>query len=279
LRILLTGANGQVGWELKSTLAALGEVKAFDRSELDLADVPRLVAAVRTLQPEAIVNAAAYTAVDKAESERDTAFAVNATAPRVLAEEAKRAGALFVHYSTDYVFDGAKPAPYVEADVPSPINVYGESKLAGERAIAKSGCRHLVLRTSWVYGPRGKNFFLTMRRLAKERPELRVVDDQLGAPTSSLAIARATLRLLERRAQGLYHMTAAGETTWCGFARAILARAGLATPVIGIRTEDYPTPARRPRNSRLDCARLKAECGVSLAPWEEQLDEVTLHAA
>jgi len=203
---------------------------------------------------------------------------VNATAPRVLAEEAKRSGALLVHYSTDYVFDGAKPAPYQETDTPNPIGVYGESKLAGEQAIARSGCRHLVLRTSWVYGPRGKNFYLTMRRLAKERPELRVVDDQVGAPTSSLAIARATAQLLEKGAQGLYHMTAAGETTWCGFARAILARAGIATPVVAIRTEDYPTPARRPRNSRLDCARLKAEHGVSLPPWAEQLAEVTLHA-
>jgi dTDP-4-dehydrorhamnose reductase len=278
LRILLTGANGQVGWELRRTLAPLGEVKAFDRFGLDLADAPKLVAAVRALQPAVIVNAAAYTAVDKAESERELAFAVNATAPRVLAEEAKRSGALLVHYSTDYVFDGAKPAPYVEADAPDPINVYGESKLAGEQAIARSGCRHLVLRTSWVYGPRGRNFYLTMRRLARERAELRVVDDQVGAPTSSLAIARATARLLQAGAQGLYHLTAAGETTWCGFARALLARAGIATPVVAIRTEDYPTPARRPRNSRLDCSRLLAEWGVALAPWEEQLAEVTLHA-
>ena len=273
MRILLTGATGQVGWELRKTLAPLGEVKAFDRFGLDLADPPPLVATVRALQPAVIVNAAAYTAVDKAESERDPAFAVNARAPRVLAEEAKRIGALLVHYSTDYVFDGGKAMPYTEEDAPHPINVYGESKLAGERAIAGSGCRHLILRTSWVYGPRGRNFYLTMLRLAKERPELKVVDDQVGAPTSSLEIARATARLLEKRAQGLYHMAAAGETSWCGFARAILKGAEIATPVVAIRTEDYPTAARRPRNSRLDCARLRAEHGISLAPWDEALAE------
>jgi dTDP-4-dehydrorhamnose reductase len=162
----------------------------------------------------------------------------------------------------------------VEDDAPNPINVYGESKLAGEQAIARSGCRFLLLRTSWVYGPRGRNFYLTMLRLARERPELRVVDDQVGAPTSSPAIARATAQLIEKGARGLYHMTAAGSTSWCGFARAILRHAGVATPVAPIRTEDYPTPARRPRNSRLDCSKLRAEHGVSLAPWEEALAEV-----
>jgi dTDP-4-dehydrorhamnose reductase len=275
LRILLTGATGQVGWELRRTLAPLGEVKPFDRFGLDLADTPPLVATVRALQPEVIVNAAAYTAVDKAETERDLAFAVNATAPRVLAEEAKRIGALLVHYSTDYVFDGGKADPYVEEDATRPINAYGASKLAGEQAIQASGCRHLILRTSWVYGPRGKNFYLTMLRLAKERSELKVVDDQRGVPTSSLEIARATATLLDKGAQGLYHMTAAGETSWCGFARAILERAGIATPVVPIRTQDYPTPAARPPNSRLDCSKLRAAHGVSLAPWERALDEVT----
>jgi dTDP-4-dehydrorhamnose reductase len=274
LRILLTGATGQVGWELRRTLAPLGEVKFFDRFGLDLADTPPLVATVRALQPAVIVNAAAYTAVDKAESERDLAFAINATAPRVLAEEAKRIGALLVHYSTDYVFDGEKASPYVEDDPTHPLSVYGASKLAGEQAIARSGCRHLTLRTSWVYGPRGRNFYLTMLRLAKERPELKVVDDQVGAPTSSLEIARATAALLAKGAQGLYHMAAAGETSWCGFARAILKRAGLATPVAAIRTEDYPTPAKRPRNSRLDCSKLRRETGIALAGWEAALDEV-----
>jgi dTDP-4-dehydrorhamnose reductase len=279
LKILLTGATGQVGWELRRTLAPLGEVKAFDRFGLDLADAPTVVASVRALQPDVIVNAAAYTAVDKAETERDVAFAVNAAAPRVLAEEATRSGALLVHYSTDYVFDGEKATPYVEADATNPINVYGASKLAGERAIAAAGGRYLIMRTSWVYGPRGRNFYLTILRLAKQRPELRVVDDQIGAPTSSLAISRATVDLLRRGALGLYHMSAAGETSWCGFARAILARAGIGTPVHAIGTEDYPTPARRPRNSRLDCSKLRAEHGVSLAPWEEQLAEVTLAAS
>jgi len=278
LRILLTGATGQVGWELRKSLAPLGEVKFFDRFGLDLAEPSQLVAAARALRPETIVNAAAYTAVDKAESERDAAFAVNATAPGVLAEEAKRLGALLLHYSTDYVFDGEKAEPYVEADPTHPISAYGESKLAGEQAILKSGCRHLILRTSWVYGPRGKNFYLTMLRLARERPELRVVDDQMGAPTSSLAIARATATLIEEGAQGLYHMTATGDTSWCGFARAILARSGIATPIVPLRTEDYPTPAKRPRNSRLDCSRLRSDFGVALAPWEEQLSEVTLAA-
>lgn len=274
MRILLTGATGQVGWELRKTLAPLGEVRVFDRFGLDLADAPVLVATVRALQPDVVVNAAAYTAVDKAEAERDLAFAVNATAPRVLAEEARRIGALLVHYSTDYVFDGEKADPYVEEDATRPINAYGASKLAGEQAILASGCRHLILRTSWVYGPRGKNFYLTMLRLARERPELKVVDDQVGAPTSSLEIARATATLLAKGSQGLYHMSAAGETTWCGFARAILERAGSATPVVAIRTAEYPTPAKRPRNSRLDCSKLRAEHGVALARWDEALAEV-----
>jgi dTDP-4-dehydrorhamnose reductase len=278
LKILLTGRSGQVGWELERSLAPLGQVTASDLATLDLADADATRRAVRAAKPDMIVNAAAYTAVDKAESERDAAFAVNATAPGVLAEESKRAGALLVHYSTDYVFDGTKQAPYAEDDPPNPLNVYGASKLAGERAIVASGCRHLILRTSWVYGPRGSNFMLTMLRLARERPELQVVDDQIGAPTSSLAIARATAQLLRRGAGGLYHLTAAGAVTWCGFARAILARAGIATPVRAIRTEDYPTPAKRPRNSRLDCSRLRADFGLSLAPWEEQLSEVTFDA-
>jgi dTDP-4-dehydrorhamnose reductase len=259
---------------LRKTLAPLGEVKAFDRFGLDLSEVPPLVATVRALQPDVIVNAAAYTAVDKAEAERDLAFAVNATAPRALAEEASRIGAFLVHYSTDYVFDGEKADPYAEQDAARPINVYGESKLAGERALLASGCRHLVLRTSWVYGSRGRNFYLSMLRLAKERPELRVVDDQVGAPTSSLEIARASAVLIGKGAQGLYHLTAEGATTWCGFARALLERAGIATPVVAIRTADYPTPAKRPRTSRLDCSKLRAEQGVSLAEWEQGLQEV-----
>ena len=278
MKILLLGRNGQVGWELERSLAPLGEVTSLGRADLDLRDAARIREAVRAAGPDAIVNAAAYTAVDKAESERDAAFAVNAAAPGVLAEEARREGAFLVHYSTDYVFDGAKATPYVEDDATNPLNVYGASKLAGERAIAATGCRHLILRTSWVYGPRGSNFMLTMLRLARERAELRVVDDQVGAPTSSSAIARATASALARAIRspelaGLYHLAAAGETSWCGFARAIFQQAGVATPVVPIRTEEYPTPARRPRNSRLDCSRLRNALGVTLAPWQAGLAE------
>ena len=274
MRILLTGRNGQVGWELERALAPLGEMIATDRSTLDLTSEEQIRSVVRAVKPNVIVNAAAYTAVDKAESEPELAMRINGFAPGVLAEEAKRLGALLVHYSTDYVFDGEKATPYDEDDEPNPINVYGRTKLEGERAVKASGCRHLVLRTSWVYGARGKNFLLTMLRLARERSELRVVDDQVGAPTSSGAIARATAQCLRRNAQGLYHFAAAGRVSWCGFARAILARARIDTPVVAIRSEDYPTPARRPRNSCLDCSRLRADCGVSIASWEEMLTEV-----
>ncbi|HEX6266246.1 MAG TPA: dTDP-4-dehydrorhamnose reductase, partial [Burkholderiales bacterium] len=237
MRILLVGRNGQVGRELAQALAPLGEVNAPSRAQLDLTDADRIAAVVRGASPEVIVNAAAYTAVDRAESEPDAAFSVNASAPRLLAEEAARLGALLVHYSTDYVFDGEKAGPYAEDDTPRPLNVYGASKLAGERAIAAAGCRHLILRTSWVYGPHGSNFMRTILRAARERPELRVVDDQWGAPTSSTALARATARLLPSHPEGLYHITAAGKTTWYGFARAIVARAGLRTPVVPIRSE------------------------------------------
>lgn len=278
MRILLLGRDGQVGRELARSLAPLGEVSALGRAQLDLSDAGRISEAVRGASPEIIVNAAAYTAVDRAESEPQLAFALNAAAPGVLAAEAARLGALLVHYSTDYVFDGAKAGAYVEDDAPHPLNVYGSSKLAGERAIAAAACRHLILRTSWVYGPHGSNFMLAILRAARERPELRVVDDQVGAPTSSVALARATAQVLRAGAEGLYHMSAAGKTSWCGFARAILARAGLHTPVVPIRSEQYPSAARRPRNSLLDNSRLRAACGVALAPWEEGLAEVPFAA-
>ncbi|MGH8746144.1 MAG: dTDP-4-dehydrorhamnose reductase [Burkholderiales bacterium] len=274
MKILLTGRNGQVGWELKRALAPLGEIVATNRSTLDLESEEQIRSVVRAVRPEVIVNAAAYTAVDKAESEPELAMRINGFAPGVLAEEAKRVGALLVHYSTDYVFDGEKAAPYVEEDEPNPINAYGRSKLAGERAIQGVGGRHLILRTSWVYGGRGKNFLRTIVRLAREKSELRIVDDQVGAPTSSSAIARATTQLLNRSADGLYHLSASGRVSWCGFARAILARADIGIPVVAIRSEDYPTPARRPRNSCLDCSHLRADYGLALAPWEVQLSEV-----
>jgi len=294
LKILLIGCNGQVGWELARLLPALGELRATAREDLDLADADAVRRAVRDARPELIVNAAAYTAVDKAESEPELAMRINGIAPGVMAEEAKRAGALLVHYSTDYIFDGAKRAAYVEDDAPAPLNAYGRTKLAGELAIRESGCRHLILRTSWVYGPQGANFVRTMLRLAQTRGELRVVDDQRGAPTSSLQLARATLELIggaggaitaaavgdAKSRAGLYHAAAAGETTWFGFAQAIFedwARQTGATSraphLIAIPSSDYPTPARRPANSRLDSSRLAAVFGVRLGPWREALGE------
>lgn len=273
MRILLTGSQGQVGWELQRTLAPQGEVIACDRSQLDLADANRIAEVVRAARPNIIVNAAAYTAVDKAESEPGLAHTVNARAPALLAEEAKKLGALLVHYTTDYVFDGSKSGPYTEDDTPNPLGVYGRTKLEGERAIQSAGCRHLILRTSWVYGPRGKNFLLTMLRLAKERDELRVVDDQVGAPTTAAMIAEATSIILSARAEadGLYHMSASGHVSWCGFARAILRGAGLNTRVTAIPSSEYPTPAKRPVNSVLDNAKLQRELGLRLPEWENGL--------
>lgn len=294
IRALVTGARGQVGFEMARALEGRAEVVALDRAALDLARPEAIAACVREVRPALIVNAGAYTAVDRAESEVEAARAVNARAPAVLAEEARRSGALLVHYSTDYVFDGAKPGPYAEGDSPAPLNAYGATKLEGERAVAASGCPHLVLRTSWIYAPRGRNFLITMLQLARTREELRVVDDQRGAPTSSGELARATVRILAPGAgpitgadleragarAGLYHATAAGETTWFGFAQAIFelwaARAGAAfrpPRLVPIPARDYPTPARRPANSVLSNERLLATFGVRLAPWREGLAE------
>jgi dTDP-4-dehydrorhamnose reductase len=274
-RILLTGISGQVGWELQRTLQPLGEVIAADRARCDLADPDKLRSVLRELKPTIIVNPAAYTAVDKAESEAALAQAINGTAPGIFAEEAKRLGALLVHFSTDYVFDGAKPTPYVETDPTGPLGTYGLSKLAGEQAIAASGCRHLIFRTCWVYGARGHNFLRTMLRLAGERDELRVVDDQHGAPTWSRMIAETTTLALARHAgqQGIYHLAASGTTTWHGFATAIIETANSlgmldkAPPVRRIASADFPTPAKRPANSRLCCDRLRDDFGLNQPEW------------
>jgi len=272
VKILLTGKNGQVGWELARSLAPLGEIIAHDHASLELADADAICSVVRDIKPAIIVNAAAYTAVDKAESEPDAARAINAHAPRVLAEEARKLGALLVHYSTDYVFDGTKPGSYVETDTANPISVYGQSKLQGELAIQASGCRHLIFRTSWVFGPHGGNFLLTMLRLAGERSELKIVDDQFGAPTSSRMIADATAHALRvDGAEGLFHLTASGRTSWCGFAREIFKTAGLNTMVTPITSDQYPTAARRPLNSSLDCCKLSKAFDFTPPPWQESL--------
>ena len=296
MRTLLIGPSGQVGSALLERRASLGEVVPLDHPELDLASADSIHRAVRELRPQVIINAAAYTAVDQAEREETLAFRVNAHGPAILAEEAARLGALLVHFSTDYVFDGEKPTPYVETDPPNPLNVYGRSKLAGDQAIQASGCRYLIFRTSWVYGSSGKNFVLTMLRLAREGKPLRVVDDQHGAPTSSRQIARAVREILlagearremapddmkrVRAASGLYHATAAGVTTWFGFAAAILAeRARMpgacvtAPKLTPITTGEYNAPAKRPANSVLSNAKLAATFGVRMQSWERGLEE------
>lgn len=271
MKILLTGPTGQVGWELAQKLAAIGEVVRLDRRALDLADADAIRAKVREVRPDVIVNAAAYTAVDRAESEPDRAMAINGRAPGVFAEEAKRLGVLLIHYSTDYVFDGTKAAPYSEDDTPNPLSVYGRSKLEGERAIQASGCRHLILRTSWVYAARGQNFLLTMLRLGAERPELRVVDDQRGAPTWARDIAAATVKLISSSPNGLLHVTASGVTTWHGFASEIMRQTGSATAIHRIRSDEYKTTARRPANSVLDSSRLRAIAGNVMPAWDSSL--------
>jgi dTDP-4-dehydrorhamnose reductase len=307
-KILLFGRSGQLGWELARKLASRGELTVLGSAEVDFARPEAIRAAVRAVQPSLIVNAAAYTAVDKAESEPDLAWAINAEAPGVLAEEAARTGSLLVHYSTDYVFDGAKPAPYVETDLTNPINVYGKAKLGGEQAIARamagSNGRWLIFRTSWVYGARGSNFLLTILRLANERSELRIVDDQIGAPTSSEAIAQATAAVLARVFaadsptgtssqppsnvpfptlpadwSGIYHLTCSGAISWFGFAKEFLTCTAHATgspapTLIPISTSEFPRPARRPANSRLSCDLLCETFGVTLQPWQRALEWV-----
>ncbi len=275
MKILLTGCAGQLGRELKRSLACLGEVIACDRSQLDLARADPLRARLRSIAPTVIINAAAYTAVDKAEAEPGLADTINSLAPGILAEEARRLDALLIHYSTDYVFDGTKATAYTEDDAPAPLSAYGRSKLGGERAIAAAGGRHLIFRTSWVYGLHGANFMKTMLRLARERDELRVVGDQVGAPTWTRHLADATSLVLARKEipDGLYHLAAAGETSWHGYAEAIFGealRAGLLEdiPVVHrIASADFPLSAARPANSRLDCSRFRRDFGLALPDW------------
>lgn len=284
MKILLFGRNGQVGWELQRSLAPLGELIALDRrSELhaDLAHPEGLRETVRRVAPQVIVNAAAHTAVDKAESEPELAHAVNALAPAALAEEAAAIGACLVHYSTDYVFNGSGTEPWHEEAPTAPLNTYGRTKLAGEGAIRASGCRHLILRTSWVYAARGGNFAKTMLRLARERETLSVVDDQFGAPTGAELIADVTAHalraLLDRAAlSGTYHLAAAGETSWHGYAKHVIALAARLGASMKVRDEAiaavpssaFPTPARRPANSRLSTAKLSAAFGLTMPAWE-----------
>lgn len=293
MKLLLLGGNGQVGRELRRVLPGLGEVVVGTRdgTDADVAaafDVPEALAGlVRRVAPDVVVNAAAYTAVDRAEGEPAAAFRVNADAPAALARGCAEAGALLVHYSTDYVFDGRSPRPYREDDATAPLGVYGASKLAGEEAIRASGARHAILRTAWVYAAHGRNFLQTMLRLAHERDELRVVADQIGAPTPARWIAEATVQLLRRGVahSGTWHLVAAGETSWHGFAEAIMDEAQAAgllprrPQVLPIATADYPTPARRPAYSVLDTTKLQREFGIAPPHWRAGLRATLLEVA
>ena len=286
MKILLIGKNGQVGWELRRTLAPLAEVVAVDYPEINLADTRALRQFVAGTRPTVVVNAAAYTAVDKAETETELCRQINAVAPGVLAEEAKKIGALMVHYSTDYVFDGAKTSPYVETDAPNPLGAYGRSKWEGDRAVQASGADHLIFRLCWVYGARGQNFMLTMQRLARERETLRVVGDQFGCPTWSRLIAETTALALKQVLAGAnrsaynseYHLAASGQTNWHGFASRIIEWMPEAErkcrAMEKIATAEYPTPARRPANSVLDCGKLRKTFGLRLPDWEASLRQV-----
>jgi dTDP-4-dehydrorhamnose reductase len=271
LRILLTGRNGQVGWELERALPALGEVVATDRSTLDVADPEAIRRVVRDIRPNVIVNAAAYTAVDRAESEPDVAMRVNAVAPGVLAEEAKRLGALMVHYSTDYVFDGRKRSPYREDDAPNPISHYAHTKLEGERAIAASGCNELILRTSWVYGPRAANFYQIIRRKAAAGEPMMMVDDQTSVPTTSAFLAAHTVALLGKKASGLLHLVPSGAATRYEFAREVVKATGSQSRVTAVSTDYFPSAAARPTYSVLDNSKAARLLGYALPDWKELL--------
>jgi dTDP-4-dehydrorhamnose reductase len=289
-RFLITGANGQLGFELQRALAPLGEVVACGRDACDLSNPDSIRAALRAAKPNVILSAGAYTAVDKAESEPDLARAINAAAPGILGEEAAKLGALVIHFSTDYVFDGTKPSAYREEDATNPLGVYGKTKLEGEKALAASGADHLIFRTSWVFGAHGKNFIKTILRLASSRDELRIVADQFGAPTGAALLADASAHIATRYLRdgrenfpfGLYHFAAGGETSWHGFAQHIVAKATAAnsplkvTPerILPITTPEYPTPAARPANSRLDTSKFRSAFGLHLPDWTHGVDQV-----
>jgi|SRR5690606_15573548 len=289
MRILLTGKNGQVGFELRRSLAVLGQVRALGTADCDLSDASAIRQMVRAYRPDVIVNPAAYTAVDKAESESALAHAINAQAPAVLAEEAQSLGALLVHFSSNYVFDGAQAVAYTEADAPKPQGAYGASKWAGERAVAMACQRHLILRTSWVVGAHGSNFAKTILRLASEREALNVVADQWGAPTSAALLADVAAHVVRQAQQcpgdfpyGLYHVAGAGETNWHAYAAYVIERARQAgwpirvapDAIRAITSAEHPSPARRPANSRLDTASLRQTFGLCLPPWQEGLDHI-----
>ncbi|MCG6541337.1 dTDP-4-dehydrorhamnose reductase [Pseudomonas sp. KSR10] len=283
MKILITGSKGQLSQALQLALAGEGKVLALGHKVLDLAEPTQIRHQVRLLRPDLIINAAAYTAVDPAQGDRDQAFAVNATGPGVLAEEAAALGVPLIHYSTDYVFDGHKTEPYCEEDQPAPLSVYGASKLAGEQAIQAVGGEHLILRTSWVYSLQGRNFLLTMQRLLQERESLSVVDDEIGAPTWAGTIASVTTEMIRKwrngtgGPSGLYHLTATGETSWYGFAcsiaRHLEQRGLLRANIAPILSTDYPTAAQRPLNSRLSCARLQRDWNIELPDWEAALHQ------
>jgi dTDP-4-dehydrorhamnose reductase len=290
MKFLLTGKDGQVGFELQRALAPLGEIVAVDQTDCDLSKPEEIRQLIASVGPDVIVNPAAYTAVDKAESDVDKAHAVNAVAPGVIGEEAKKCGAVVVHYSTDYVFDGLKDGAYSEIDATNPQSVYGKSKLAGEQALQASGADHLIFRTSWVFGAHGANFAKTMLRLAGERDELNIVADQYGAPTSAALLADVTAQLLAQLIRngkfnypfGLYHLVASGVTTWHAYAQAVVSAASTrgktlrisAANIKPIPSSAYPVPAPRPLNSRLNTEKLQTTFGIRLQPWEEGLDHV-----
>jgi dTDP-4-dehydrorhamnose reductase len=286
MKILLTGVSGQVGWELQRTLMTMGDVISVGRNQLDLAQPDTISATIRDIKPDLIVNPAAYTAVDKAESEPDLAMSINGVAPGIIAEEAKRLGSAIIHYSTDYVFDGNNSLPYQEDELKNPQNVYGKTKLAGEEAITSVGVNHIIFRTSWVYGLRGKNFLLTMQRLAKEREEIKVVDDQIGAPTWSRMIAEITAQVITQGQNnltdffthkgGIYNLSPSGKTSWYGFAKAILKddfpnNERKLKRLIAITTPEYPTPASRPAFSLLDNQKLSDTFGLKIPEWDQVL--------